>query len=232
MQPKTQFYVVNLVGLIAAIGALFGFNMDDSQRAALGEVLTMGGVAINAGLVWYHSRASNELTSTVTGNQVGVTNPPAAAAVAPKQGGFADLRFMRAVLLLALGLVLLLGVALRSHADATCPMYTVCLTWTPPSTRVDNSALPASQLGNYVLYRNGHAVAYPGAGTTAYAFPIAIGDTILPSDVWTMTASDSKGLISAMSNNANVIAAKAGPPASSVVIPLAKPAPITNLKAV
>lgn len=99
---------------------------------------------------------------------------------------------------------------------ATCPAYTVPLSWSAPVTRADGTALPASQLGAYVMYLNGKAVSYPGATATMLCYAIANGQCINTTDVFTITSSDTNGLISSPSAGASVSKQVCGKPANPV----------------
>lgn len=112
--------------------------------------------------------------------------------------------------LLALLLLIFLSFPIRPHA-ATCPDNAVCLSWTPPATNEDGTALAATDLGSYVIYLNGKAVAYPGPTNTVYTYALATGVCVLPTDQWTMTASKTNGKVSVLSTPASVAVKKCGP---------------------
>lgn len=88
---------------------------------------------------------------------------------------------------------ILVGVVL---AGLACHAMAATLSWQAPTTRADGSSLAASELGSYVVYKNGVAMATPLP--TATSLDLAVYN-LVPSDVLTIVARDVNGLISAVS---------------------------------
>jgi len=140
MQPKTQFYLTNIVGIIVLIFAHFGLNITADQQETLLWLLGGVGTLVNIALVWYHSQQSNELTKTVSGNAVTPSNPPA-----NNQSGFASPRLLWALIMVAIGVLLMIVLTPPAHAATK-----ITLNCTPPTTRVDGSVFSTADIGQYL----------------------------------------------------------------------------------
>lgn len=92
------------------------------------------------------------------------------------------------------------------------------LNWSAPLLRTDGSTIAPDTIASYQVLLNGLPVpAAQSVITLTYSYEIAKGTCIQPTDKWTITATDSLGLVSAPSNavsvNAKICTPKSAPAA-------------------
>jgi hypothetical protein len=96
---------------------------------------------------------------------------------------------MRLKLLIALSILVLAGVSWLALAQPA--PVTSTIRWTPPTHRVDGTALPASQILRYEITWNGREIARPAAGITTHRYTSAC--CILKTDTISIVAFDTAG---------------------------------------
>lgn len=225
MQPKTQIYAVNIVGIIVLLSAMLGFDITEEQRASLVQVFGLLGTLINMALVSYHSRQSNELTTTVSGNEVTRANPAAKS----DQSGFATIRQLWAlgavaVLILLLAILSPLAGAITPPPPVTPSIATVLYSWDHPTTRADGNPLALAEIKETRLYISSLAAFIPVAGPAkTYTYIVPSGQCIRKTDGAQVTSVDAGNLESAGSITVST--------AEDVCAGKSLPRPPTNVKA-
>jgi hypothetical protein len=112
-----------------------------------------------------------------------------------------------------------IGVTLAEFAFAAG----IDLGWDATVLRTDDTTIAPDTIASYQVFLNGLPVpAAQSVVTLKYSYEVAKGTCILPTDKWTVTATDSLGLVSAPSNPVSV--------AVKICTPKSNPAAPGNVK--
>lgn len=194
MQPKTQFYLTNIVGIIVLVFARFGLSLTTDQQESLLWLLGTIGTVLNIALAWLNSR-----------------QPPADSTPSSKQAGMIADRLAWALGVGMVALLVLVALSpLAAHAITPPPpvapsLAKVLYSWDHPTTRTDGTALTVSEIKETRLYITSLQayIAVP-APANSYTYIVPSGQCIAKTDAAAATAVDTGNLESAASNVAMV----------------------------